>query len=71
MVNRVQMYYSTWASHLLLTKPYFILDFAVQYASKGDLMDMLGIIGCFDQKTTRFYTAEVSSCSFSFPMRIF
>jgi len=35
------------------------LDFGLSYARRGELLDYIKRLGCFDENCTRFYVAEV------------
>jgi hypothetical protein len=35
------------------------VDFAMSYASNGELLTWIRKLGCFDEECTRFYTAEI------------
>jgi len=35
------------------------LDFGLSYARRGELLDYIKRLGCFDEICTRFYVAEV------------
>ncbi len=36
-----------------------MLDFGLSYAPRGELLDFINKLGCFDVKCTRFYAAEL------------
>jgi len=36
-----------------------MLDFGLSYARRGELLDYIKRLGCFDENCTRFYVAEV------------
>ena len=36
------------------------LDFGLTYARRGELLDYIKRLGCFDENCTRFYVAEVT-----------
>ena len=36
------------------------LDFGLSYARRGELLDYIKRLGCFDDNCTRFYVAEVT-----------
>lgn len=37
-----------------------VLDFGLSYARRGELLDYIKRLGCFDENCTRFYVAEVT-----------
>ena len=37
------------------------IDFGLSYARRGELLDYINKLGCFDVNGTRFYAAEIVS----------
>ena len=55
-INKIYKITNSYRSHRGV--PYRCEDFGLSYAPRGELLYYIHKLDCFDEKCTRFYTAE-------------